>query len=122
MFADKIREARLQADITQEQLGAVIGMTGAAVAQWEKGRSVPRPKALKRIAEAVKKPVSFFTGKPEDDAHGALVASERVVMYSGSSEIHALQGALLRLESAQRELSEAHAAVRAAMMLMEAHG
>jgi DNA-binding transcriptional regulator YiaG len=46
----QIKEARLGVGITQDQLGAVVGCSGAAVAQWESGVSTPTSDRLIQIA------------------------------------------------------------------------
>jgi transcriptional regulator with XRE-family HTH domain len=40
-FGDRLRRARIAADLTQDQLGFAVGMTKQAVAAWENGRSYP---------------------------------------------------------------------------------
>lgn len=45
-----IRRLRNRADITQEQLGEIAGVSSMAVSQWENGRAVPRMGAVERMA------------------------------------------------------------------------
>lgn len=40
-FADRLREARVAAGMTQEQLGFALGITKSSVSAWENGRETP---------------------------------------------------------------------------------
>jgi len=40
-FADRLREARVAAGLTQEQLGFSLGITKSSVSAWENGRETP---------------------------------------------------------------------------------
>ena len=40
-FADRLREARIAAGLTQEQLGFAVGVTTSSVSAWENGRETP---------------------------------------------------------------------------------
>src|SRR3546814_16364032 len=40
-FADRLREARVAAGLTQEQLGFSLGITKSSVSAWENGRATP---------------------------------------------------------------------------------
>lgn len=54
-IAKEIRAARAYADLTQDQLGALIGHDGQTVLSWEAGkwkRQPPRPAILADIARA----------------------------------------------------------------------
>jgi len=68
-LGQRIREAREDAGLTQEQLGERIQYSGVGVGHWERGRSRPSIDMLYKISKAVGKPLSFFLGEslsPED--------------------------------------------------------
>ncbi len=50
-LSDRIKKARLDAKLTQTQLGAACGVTAQAVYAWEKGTSAPNHIALRTIAD-----------------------------------------------------------------------
>jgi PAS domain S-box-containing protein len=56
----KIKQARIQAHLTQAQLGKMVGRTGAAIAYKENGNRAVTTDILFEIAEATDKPISFF--------------------------------------------------------------
>ena len=67
-----IRKLRETHDLTQEQFGAIAGVSSMAVSQWENGRAVPRMGAIQRLSDHFGVPKSEIMG---DDPHdGGFVA------------------------------------------------
>lgn len=52
-FPDRLREARIAAGLTQEQLGFALGITKSSVSAWENGRETPSFRFLPRLSEAL---------------------------------------------------------------------
>ena len=50
-FAENIKNLRLQAGLTQEEFGKLVGVNSRSVSKWELGQGLPRPKALAAICE-----------------------------------------------------------------------
>lgn len=50
-FPDRLREARIAAGLTQEQLGFALGVTKSSVSAWENGRETPSFRFLPRLAQ-----------------------------------------------------------------------
>ncbi|MFC4822052.1 helix-turn-helix transcriptional regulator [Dokdonella ginsengisoli] len=48
-FADRLREARVAAGMTQEQLGFALGVTKSSVSAWENDRETPSFKLLPQL-------------------------------------------------------------------------
>ena len=48
-----IASARRKAGVSQVKLAKELGVTGAAVCLWEKGRNMPRAALLPKIAEVL---------------------------------------------------------------------
>ena len=48
-FADRLREARVTAGMTQEQLGFALGITKSSVSAWENGRETPSFRMLPEL-------------------------------------------------------------------------
>lgn len=60
-LGDRIRASRKAAKLTQEQLGAIAGVSGAAVAQWESGDSKTlKPENLFKIARRLGKSAEWL--------------------------------------------------------------
>lgn len=105
--SERIKQARAEAGLTQQQMATALEMTASAVQKWESGGAFPRLKVLKKICEITGKPLEYF-GDSATAIH-SLVAWEPQTQYH--SDI--MQSILGRIEHAQRELAEAHHAVRA---------
>lgn len=60
----RIRSLRTAANLTQEEFGATLNITGQAVAHWERGRSLPPITELPAIAHALGVSVAEFYGEP----------------------------------------------------------
>ena len=50
---NSFKRARLLAGLTQTELAERLGISAAAVHQWESGKGMPNPKRLKDIAFAL---------------------------------------------------------------------
>ncbi|MGV9823405.1 XRE family transcriptional regulator [Nocardia xishanensis] len=63
--AGRLTQARCLAGLTKAALATQVGVSGAAVSQWEARTSPPRPDHLRRLAEVLDVPVEFFAvGRP----------------------------------------------------------
>lgn len=59
-FAYRLKSARLQKGVTQEELAGVLGITKQAISQYENGRKKPESKTLLALARYFGKTTSFF--------------------------------------------------------------
>lgn len=60
-LAQRIRAAREAVHLSQYALGHSIGLSDKAISSYEKGRSQPPLENLRKIAEATKHPLTYFT-------------------------------------------------------------
>jgi len=58
-IGDRIKALRKEQGLAREELSAQIGMSPQSIHSWEQGKSVPRSKALEKLAE-------IFNVRPED--------------------------------------------------------
>ena len=72
-LAIRIREARRNAHLSQDELGKHIGVSDKSVSAYEQGRSTPPITKLKKIAESTNHPLSYFT---QEENQEALLASK----------------------------------------------
>lgn len=54
-FGDRLREARVAAGLTQEQLGFALGVTKSSVSAWENGRETPGFKLLSELRRTLQR-------------------------------------------------------------------
>ncbi|RAN98243.1 hypothetical protein LAH08_04227 [Micromonospora noduli] len=78
--AARLTQARHLAGKTKKEVATAVGVTAAAVGQYESGVTKPRPELVPRLAEVLGVPVTFFVyGRPHArlDASGAHFRSLR---------------------------------------------
>lgn len=51
MYGDKIRMMRLNAGLSQQELGSQLGVSAVAVGKWERGQTQPDIHTLTRLAD-----------------------------------------------------------------------
>ncbi len=59
-FAYRVKSARIQQGITQDELAAALGLSKQAISQYENGRKKPESATLLSLAQYFGKPASFF--------------------------------------------------------------
>ncbi|KAA2235942.1 helix-turn-helix domain-containing protein [Salinarimonas soli] len=62
----RLREARLQAGLSQERLGEVLGVTFQQVQKYERGMNRVPSGRLKLIASTLDRPLGYFFGDDDD--------------------------------------------------------
>lgn len=80
----RLTQARLLAGRTKQDVAASLGISGAALGQYEAGITTPRPDQLPKLADSLGVPLGFFTaGRPlahldASTAHFRSLRSTRV--------------------------------------------
>jgi transcriptional regulator with XRE-family HTH domain len=64
--ADLLRQARLRADLTQEELGRTVGRSQSAIARWESGRVQPSLETLIELIRACRLELTFGLANYDD--------------------------------------------------------
>lgn len=69
-FAKRLKEARIKAGLTQQELGVLAGIevenASAKMNQYEQGVHVPKFPRLKALAKALKVPTAYFYAESND--------------------------------------------------------
>ena len=60
-----LKELRVNAGLTQAQVASAVGVTQAAVAEWEAGRCMPESSRLTRLAAALGCTVDSLLQSPD---------------------------------------------------------
>ncbi len=75
MIGYKIRDARIRAGLSQQELADAIGLrTIQAVGNYEAGRSLPPLSRLDQIAQVTGLPIEFFTSDSQDPSTSEIEA------------------------------------------------
>lgn len=64
-FKDRLRELRIEKNISQQQLGNVVNVSKMAVSHWESGHSEPSIEQLIVISDYFEVTVDYLTGKTD---------------------------------------------------------
>lgn len=76
LFAERLKQARKLAELSQKQLGILAGMdefsASARMNQYERGKHLPDLDTSKRLADVLKMPMAFFYC-PEDKIAELLI-------------------------------------------------
>lgn len=71
-FATRLKEARLKAGLTQQQLGILAGIdednASAKMNQYEQGTHIPKFPRVRDLAKALKVPSAYFFAESDDVA------------------------------------------------------
>jgi transcriptional regulator with XRE-family HTH domain len=67
-LANKIKQARIEAELKQSELAARMGISAQLISAFETGRIRPERQYLEKIAQFTHKPVYFFTGQKVAEA------------------------------------------------------
>ena len=98
-IGELIKSRRKSAGITQAELGYRIGISGAAIAQWENNLRKPKVDTLRRIAAALS--VDWLELVPEDE-RGNWIAADVIkrgeLQLADASETNSALSTLERLE------------------------
>lgn len=65
IFAERIRELRLERGLTQEAVGEIIGVKRFAVYSYEKGRACPEMKGLVALADYFDVSMDYLAGRTD---------------------------------------------------------
>jgi len=64
----RLKSARLDADLTQEDLAAMVGCSHSGIVRWESGGGAPSPQHARAIADNLDLPVTEFTDVDVDQS------------------------------------------------------
>lgn len=70
MFAQRVKERRKKAHLTQRELGDACGFVNTTVCSWEKGRFMPDVNTVERIAEVLGTTAEYLLGYADDPTSG----------------------------------------------------
>jgi transcriptional regulator with XRE-family HTH domain len=73
LFRKKLREVLNEKNLTQKQLAEKLGIAQEQVSFWVTGIRNPRYASLKKIADALDKPINFFFEKSDLEKSGGAV-------------------------------------------------
>ena len=100
-LSQEIRNARIEAKLTREELSERIGVTAKSIQRYEEGKQVPRVSTLGRLASVLGISVANMTGLQNSRVTLVdIVASQQVIMQQLGALTEAMRNLAERLPPA----------------------
>ena len=109
-FPENLKLQRQKKNLTQEDLGRLIGVSGVTIMRYEKGARQPKLETIKRLADALKIPVAalidrFISGKHPEEIETYGDVMDDIVMNSPiGSTINEYQTAVAELNQLRLDM------------------
>ena len=102
-FPERLKEARLRLDMTQDQLAAQLNVTKASVSGWENGREKPGFRLLDKLREVLGVSLDeLVCGDDLAEDAGRAPLTPQVVTVQSPDEVKLLNG-FRRMSEKQRQ-------------------
>ena len=66
VFAERLLALREERELTQKELGALVGYTDAAIGNWERAKRLPDPETLAKIADIFDVTTDYLLGRDRE--------------------------------------------------------
>ncbi len=73
-FKDTLAVLRKRNKLTQNELGAMLGLSGSTISMYERGEREPSKEALELIADHFNVPLDYLVGRSETERENAGVS------------------------------------------------
>lgn len=77
-FPQKLKEARTQANMNQEELGEKVGVSRRSITAYEIGASIPRKSTIRKLAQALGVTIEYLTNDETDDTEQGRIRENRM--------------------------------------------
>lgn len=84
-LGEKIKEARKQSGLSQEQLSEKLGVSRSAVAKWEAGNGIPDVDNLKVLSQLLEVSIDFLLDNGEELNKSVIKEAINLSLYDGKS-------------------------------------
>lgn len=89
-FADKVRDARANLDVSQEKLAAMVGVSLRSIASYESGKIIPRGNTVRKLARALRVSVEYLLNDETDDSQAGL---DKELFINNARDLYGYRGA-----------------------------
>ena len=72
-FGERLRKARIDKGMNQEELAGAIGLTQASISQFEKGLRMPTPSNIRKFAQILDIPEEDLAGQNQGEFEKTLL-------------------------------------------------
>ena len=88
-FGDALRQARIEKELSQQQLAQRIHVDRSSIANWEAGRRLPDAITIARLSQCVDLDVTslLYAAKPHDEQPRVIIADDEDLILDGGLPI-----------------------------------
>ena len=65
-FSQRLKELRVEKNLTQKELSLYLGLSPNSICEWEKGRCEPNAETLKKLSELFECSIDYLLGHSDD--------------------------------------------------------
>lgn len=105
-FSDMLRILRTDRGMTMEELAHAVGVTKAAINNYEKGTRYPKPETLEALADFFNVDLGYLTGR-ESRTSRSLTDEELRILNAYRSADEGIRDAVAKLLDVQRKKEDA---------------
>ena len=67
LFEKRIKELRIKNNMTQQDLGKIVGLTSTGISYWETGKAIPNMDIMNKLSEYFGVTIDYLIGKENLD-------------------------------------------------------
>ena len=82
-FGDKLKQIRLERNLTQEELASRLNTTKQVISRYEKNQRTPKISIAQEYAKALDAPISYLI---DDDENTMIISEEFTDLYNKLSD------------------------------------
>lgn len=90
MLKDRLKNARLNAQLTQKQMATLLNISQPYYAKWESGERNPKPDSIKKLSEILNVTSDYLQGRDDGLEEVIEVLKEKTLNEEEKREIIAL--------------------------------
>jgi len=69
LFANRIKKLRIEHNMTQQELGKIVGLTTTGISYWESGKAIPNMEIMSKLSNYFGVTIDFLIGKETLDEY-----------------------------------------------------
>lgn len=97
-FAERLKELRKQAHLTQVELSKRLGVGQSSYADWERGKKKPTQKNLVKLSQVLNVSIDYLVGNSDEEITNNELENIEILFRKNSEDLTDAEKALFRQE------------------------
>ena len=97
-FAERLKELRKQAHLTQVELSKRLGVGQSSYADWERGKKKPTQKNLVKLSQVLNVSIDYLVGNSDEEITNNELENIEILFRKYSEDLTDAEKALFRQE------------------------